>query len=472
MALNGHRGEDSGLIPTGNTLITYSKDADTGAVKRSLENSGMGKVALSSDFETGPESIDSVLDDAPAYLIEGFNVAIVRRAESEATDIMRSLGEGSRTAGILEQRPEYFMFTQQHVEERYLAWLKEGAAMLARGGDIAARYQPDDDEEGALALFNDTATHTWGVQAVRAHVSFATGLGIKVAVLDTGVDLGHPDFAGRIVHAQSFVPGESVQDGHGHGTHCIGTACGPFHPAGVRRYGVAHKSSIIAIKVLSNAGSGQEGWILQGMQRAVQLGAQVISMSLGRPRIPTDPSAAYTNAGTFALANKCIIVAAAGNQAGLPVNAPANSPTIMAIAAVDSNLQPAAFSSVGGMPNGGEINVSGPGVNVFSSFPVAKGKYATLSGTSMATPHVAGCAALWAQLNPQTRGQALWSRLEQTARPLAHPATRVGRGLARSPVRIFMPPKLPIPHDGEEDVEDEVAAADTNGHGKAGRRKS
>jgi subtilisin family serine protease len=322
----------------------------------------------------------------------------------------------------------------------------------------------------AAALFNDTATHTWGVQAVRARTSLASGSGIKVAVLDTGVDLNHPDLAPRFVHTQSFVPGESVQDGHGHGTHCIGTACGPFQPPGVRRYGVAHQSRIIAIKVLSNGGSGQESWILQGMLRAVQVGAQVISMSLGRARAPTDPSQAYTNAGNFALANKCIIVAAAGNSAGQPVGAPANSPSIMAVAAVDQNLNHAAFSQVGGMPNGGEINIAGPGVDVFSSVPIPKGKYGFKTGTSMATPHVAGCAALWAQTNANNRGMTLWKKLEQTARPLPHPAAKVGSGLVQSPVLKLTPP-VKFPRTPVAELDDEEPD-DANNGARRGRKRT
>jgi hypothetical protein len=456
--------QSEGLIPTGNTLITFAPDTETAVARRSLSNLGLSSVATSSDFEAGPETVESVLEEAPAYFIEGINVAVVRRTETEGMGLLSAQESFARGSSIIEQRPEYFCFTQtQQVDPRYLAWLQEGAAILSGRAASAAQFL-EQDEEGALALFNDTASHTWGVQAVRAHRSNATGQGIRVAVLDTGVDLTHPDLAGRIVFSQSFVPGQTVQDGHSHGTHCIGTACGPFKPPATRRYGVAHQSGIIAIKVLSNQGSGQESWILQGMQRAVQLGAQVISMSLGRGRAPTDPSAAYTNAGNFALANKSLIIAAAGNAAGQPVGAPANSPSIMAVGALDSNLNPAGFSSIGGMPNGGEVNIAGPGVQVFSSVPMNKGKYGTMSGTSMATPHVAGCAALWAQVNANNRGKMLWKKLEQTARALPHPVTRVGCGLVQSPVIRLIPPILDP--RGDEVAEDESEA----GNGSASRR--
>jgi subtilisin family serine protease len=111
---------------------------------------------------------------------------------------------------------------------------------------------------------------------------------VKVAVLDTGLDLGHPDFAGRQITAQSFVQGEQVQDGHGHGTHCIGTACGPRTPGRLPRYGIAYQAQIFAGKVLSNAGSGGDGGILAGIDWAIRNGCAVVSMSLGSPVEPLE----------------------------------------------------------------------------------------------------------------------------------------------------------------------------------------
>src|SRR5205085_5960154 len=106
--------------------------------------------------------------------------------------------------------------------------------------------------------------------------------GIKVAVLDTGLDLQHPDFRGRRVVSQSFIPGQAAQDGHGHGTHCTGTASGPQRPpTGVRRYGIAFGDQIFIGKVLSNSGSSVGSSVLAGMNWAVTNRCQVISMSLG-----------------------------------------------------------------------------------------------------------------------------------------------------------------------------------------------
>jgi subtilisin len=137
--------------------------------------------------------------------------------------------------------------------------------------------------------------------------------------------------------------------------------------------------------------------------------------------------AAYTNAGAAALQRGLLIVAAAGNAgSGVPTGAPANSPTIMAVASLDNTLAPSVFSQ------SGKIEIAGPGRDVYSSVPRPT-MYGFKTGTSMATPHVAGCAALWAQSSPNLRGQALWQRLQASARPLPFPMARVGRGLVQAP---------------------------------------
>ena len=168
--------------------------------------------------------------------------------------------------------------------------------------------------------------------------------------------------------------------------------------------------------------------ILAGMNWAIANRCAVISMSL---RAPVGPQPSYTAAGTAALGAGCLIVAAAGNDSNrpalvAPTGAPANSPTIVAVAAVDSALRIATFS------NGGKIDIAGPGVNVFSSWPRPV-LHNTISGTSMATPHVAGCAALWAQSNAFLRGAALRARLTATARHLPLPPSDVGAGLVQAP---------------------------------------
>jgi subtilisin family serine protease len=278
---------------------------------------------------------------------------------------------------------------------------------------------------------------TWGLQATGAPNSQATGAGIRVAVLDTGFDLRHPDFAGRTVVSSSFVQGEEVQDGHGHGTHCVGTSCGPRELDEGPGYGVAYEADVYAGKVLNNAGSGADGGILSGIDWAITNGCAVVSMSLGAA---TQPGQAYSR--TFervakrALERGTLIIAAAGNESDRrtgrinPVGHPANCPSIMSVSAVDSAGQMAWFSC-GTVDDIGAVDLTGPGFDVYSSWPLPL-RYKRISGTSMATPHAAGVAALIAQATG-SRGLELWARLAQTARRLALPGTDVGAGLMQAP---------------------------------------
>ncbi len=296
---------------------------------------------------------------------------------------------------------------------------------------FAAPVQEDEPETTA-----DESVLTWGLQAVGADVSTATGKGVKLAVLDTGWEKNHPDFTGRSITTKSFITGEDVQDGHGHGTHCIGTAAGPRKPATLPGYGVAHEAEIFAGKVLSNAGSGSDGGILAGIDWAISNGCAVISMSLGAD-VPagTPYSQVYETVAQRAMAKGTLIIAAAGNASArparvAPVGHPARCPSIIAVAAIDVNRAIAQFSS-GSADKIGQIDVCAPGVDVYSSFKLPE-KHRRLRGTSMATPHVAGVAVLIAE-RTGARGYELWARLAGTALRLPLPSTDIGSGLVQAP---------------------------------------
>ena len=406
---------------TGRFLMTFKEGATNAGIKALQSKRGL-RVANARDFKDQAVSLESV-GDAQAMVFPEIGVALVGGAAAAEHGITGAEFVAASDSAAHSVDPEYFMFASQINAGDYLRGVLRTAEMIYE--DIGAM-------PGAAALGEDVSATsvgaTWGLTACRVPASHFNGSGIKVAVLDTGFDLGHPEFAGRPIVSNSFV-GQPVQDLHGHGTHTAGTACGPQSPPGpLQRYGIAFRAQMFIGKVLSNSGSGTQAQVLAGMNWAIANRCAVISMSLGA-QIPVQPS--YTAAGAAALGAGCLIIAAAGNASNRPgiinaAGAPANSPTIMSVGALDSSLRVASFS------NNRKIDIAGPGVNTFSSWPRPQ-LHNTISGTSMATPHVAGCAALWAQSSASLRGAALRIKLTSTARHLPLPATDVGAGLVQAP---------------------------------------
>jgi len=403
---------------TGRHLMTFKEGAAEAGLQALQSRQGL-RVANARDFDAQAVSFEQT-GDADAIVFPEIGVALVsgEAAASHGLTTEATIAEDSPVHSI---DPEYFMFVAGISPNDYLkGFLRAAQTIYADLGEQAAA----EEAEVTPAVVGAT----WGLNACRVPPSNFSGNGIKVAVLDTGFDLGHPEFAGRSFVTNTFV-GQPVQDLHGHGTHTTGTACGPKTPPGaIQRYGIGFQSQIFVGKVLTNSGSGTQAQVLAGMNWAIANRCAVISMSLGA-QIPVQPS--YTAAGAAALTAGCLIIAASGNASNrpgsiAPAGAPANSPTIVSVAALDNLLRVAPFS------NGGKVDIAGPGVNVFSSWPRPI-LHKTISGTSMATPHVSGCAALLAQSNPALRGASLRSRLLATARHLPLPVTDVGAGLVQAP---------------------------------------
>jgi subtilisin len=283
----------------------------------------------------------------------------------------------------------------------------------------------------------DTQLATWGLQATRILSSRYAGRGIRVAILDTGVDLEHPDFAGRTIVSQSFT-GLPVDDGNGHGTFCAGIACGPQQPSQPPRYGIAFGADLYIAKVLDDNAGGTDGNILAGIDWAVRNNCAVISMSLGSPVAVGDSYPhVYEQVAARALAAGSLLIAPAGNESQrpdtiAPVEHPANCPSILAIGALDPSFAVAPFSNGGLNPNGGEVNLAAPGIAIFSAAPRPT-LYQTASGTSMAAPYAAGIAALLAEANLAARGAALQALLLESFVALVAPARDVGAGLVQAP---------------------------------------
>lgn len=393
---------------------------------------GLGSVADSRDFADQRVDLDETgRSDGTTFAELG--VAVVA-ADPSQIGALRASSE-ARDA-IISVSPELIYHVLPETNADYLQGYVDGVGDLgARLGATAAGAHAARRTASPTVSFEDSAQFTWGLQATKSDTSPISGLGVKVAVLDTGFDADHPDFAGRLVTTASFVPNESPDDGHGHGTHCIGTACGSQRPETGPRYGVAYDAEIFAGKVLGNAGSGSDEGIIAGINWAVTNGCHVISMSLGADVPEVHPP--YTVIGRRALDAGSLIIAAAGNNADRRagdfgfVGAPANSPFIMAVGALDKELITTFFSARTLPVNGGQVDVAGPGWKVYSSWPMPT-RYNTISGTSMATPHVAGLAALWAQVTG-FRGRELWATLAQESQRLLEPSVDVGSGLVLAP---------------------------------------
>jgi subtilisin len=402
------RGEES--LQTGRYVITFRKGAVDEGLK-SLEAQGL-RVADARDFEGQAVTLEDV-GDADALVFPEIGSAIVSGVALQAYG-MSAQDEMSAEGPIETIEPEYFVFADNN---EYLRGFVSAANTITKDLGAEKGIVGEEEDVGAQVL-----GATWGLIRCKVPPSAYSGSGIKVAVLDTGFDIGHPDFVGRTFITKTFV-GQPVQDLHGHGTHTTGTACGPKAPSGVTpRYGIAYGSQIFVGKVLDNSGNGSTGTVLAGMNWSIANGCQVTNISIGgQGPVQT----AYTNAGRIALDKGLLFIAAAGN-AGAYTGAPANSPTIMSVAALDQTLSPASFSDFG------KIDIAAPGVNIFSSVP-RPARYGTKSGTSMAAPHVTGCAALWAQSSPTLRGTNLWRKLQASALKLPFPTSKVGSGLVQAP---------------------------------------
>lgn len=253
-------------------------------------------------------------------------------------------------------------------------------------------------------------TVPYGVPHIKADVAHAqnvTGNGVKVAILDTGIDSSHEDL--RVVGGASFVAGEpnALQDGNGHGTHVAGTVAALNNQVGV--LGVAYDVDLYAVKVLGADGSGTLSGIAQGIEWSIANNMDVINMSLGGSTGSTTLKQAADNAYNSGL----VVVAAAGNSGdffGLinTIGYPARYDSVIAVGAVDSNNRRASFSSVGS-----QLEVMAPGANILSTLP--GNSYGSLNGTSMASPHVAGAAALLLAQDPTLTNVQVREKLRDTA---------------------------------------------------------
>ncbi|REE99904.1 S8 family peptidase [Thermomonospora umbrina] len=281
--------------------------------------------------------------------------------------------------------------------------------------------------DGRRTALLDRSTRQIGAPA--AWKKGLTGKGVTVGVLDTGVDGTHPDLRGVVAKARGFTDrGPSVvKDGDGHGTHVASTVAGRGTASKGAYRGVAPGARVVSAKVLNDEGSGYDSWILAGMEWAVtQGGAKIVNLSLGGEDTP-DLDVLERGVNTLSARTGALFVIAAGNEGGhQTISSPGSADAALTVGAIDRRGLLAEFSSRGPRVGDGAVkpDVTAPGVGIAAAratgapadAPVGT-RYQRLSGTSMATPHVVGAAAILAQRHPRWKGHRLKAALIGSAVP-------------------------------------------------------
>lgn len=361
--------------------------------------------------------------DAPKRLIVGFNADVdpAKQAEViarfglsdvEALDVLNARVVEAPAASF---QPSAFRLMAAdpavyYVEEDYYTnWLSNAAPIgfsQLPMPDLGAimkslpRFEQKSASKGEIP---------WGVARVNAEGAWSRGVdgrGVKVAVVDTGIDCAHPDLAANCAGGYNAIDsGKPPTDDNSHGTHVAGTIAAVKDGKGV--VGVAPAAKLYAVKVLDGDGGGSLTSIIKGIVWTGRNGMQVANMSLGSPV----GSVFMRLAVLYAKSKGVVIVAAAGNSGG-SVGYPAAYEDAIAVGASDSGDKLADFSS-----RGKQVDFIAPGVDVESSVP--GGKHDRYSGTSMATPHMAGLAALAVQQGASGK-DGVMAALRRAAKPLAN----------------------------------------------------
>ncbi|MEU4098231.1 S8 family serine peptidase [Streptomyces sp. NPDC026673] len=381
--------------------------------------------------------LDEALFDVAALVAQGYN-----EVHTDALPLIVSTPEGSaratakRAAALAEFNDDASEPPRQlpsigaqalHVANQDLAgFWKQLAPAMGASAERTAAATPKIwlDHKVRPTLDRSTAQ----INAPAAWAAGYHGKGVKVAVLDTGADQKHPDLAGRVGQAKDFSGSGSTEDHFGHGTHVAATAAGSGAASGGLRKGVAPGADLLIGKVLGDDGFGNESQVIAGMEWAAAQGAQVVNMSLGSDMETdgTDPMSLALN--EISRSSGALFVVAAGNsgQRGeMTVGSPGAADAALTVGAVDRDDSLASFSSRG--PRLGDKaakpDITAPGVGIVAAraagttmgIPVDD-YYVSADGTSMATPHVAGAAALLAGQHPDWSAQQLKDALISTSR--------------------------------------------------------
>ncbi|MFL5382658.1 MAG: S8 family peptidase [Longimicrobiaceae bacterium] len=334
------------------------------------------------------------------------------------------LGSRSAVATAITETAEGQSITPSHV---YSAALKGFAATLSEAQVAALRADPrvayvePDAEVKLFASGVQTTLYSWGLDRIddvdlpldNSYAWNSDGTGVNAYILDSGINLNHLDYVGRANYIPNGLSGNFVGDGltaadcHGHGSHVSGTVGGTYS-------GVAKNVTIWMGRVVNCSGGGNASMVIAGMDWIAANGLKpaVVNMSLGYGNVTSVKDAAER----LVAAGYVVAVAAGnGNFAGQQINAcnesPANAPNVLTVGATDTNDKEASFSNYGTC-----VDILAPGVNISSSNYQVTNQVVGMSGTSMASPHVAGVAAQYLGSNPNATPAQVMTAIKNAAR--------------------------------------------------------
>lgn len=363
----------------------------------------------------------AVLEQPPAFGAEAMRIPVIVRYPQEAIR-SRTVYEGIQATHVFRLTPTV-------------------AATMPAGAVFSLSDQEDIeyiwlDEEIRTCL--DRSLPAIGVPAVWA--GGYRGMGIKIAIVDTGIDRAHPDFSGRIMAGASFLDGD-FQDDNGHGTHVASTAAGSGAAQENRYVGVAPEASLYVARVLDRNGSGSMSGVMAGVEWAVDQGVHVINLSLGGSG-SSDGQDALSVTCNAAVARGIVVCVAAGNAGpgARSIGSPGAAADVITVGAADRSDRVANFSSRGPTADGRtKPDICFPGTDIVAArasgtsmgSPV-NAQYTSASGTSMATPHAAGLAALLLQAKPGATPVQIKQALMSTALDMGSDANAQGAGRAQA----------------------------------------
>ena len=223
-------------IPTGAYILVFDEDVKPTVAERKIRNATGIRTAQSKDFASDPEFITKAFEETNGAMFTDLGMAVVRPDDAGAA--IATFAAMQEVGDVIEYAPEFYLFTDDDLQRQYEYWVRDGLRILADLSTSEAKVlrlpAPETINRREEQAARVVATNmTWGLEAIGVPGTGTRydGAGVRLCVLDTGIDVDHVDFRDREIHTASFIDGETVQDGHGHGTHCAGTAAGAATPA-------------------------------------------------------------------------------------------------------------------------------------------------------------------------------------------------------------------------------------------------